>query len=56
LPSSARAFTRLSLSGGYLLTDHWRVQGNVFTDLPIWGFARNQPLNVGALFGVIRTW
>jgi hypothetical protein len=53
---SSRAFTRLSIAGGSPLGDTLRMQGSIFSDVPIAGFGNNQPLGFGLTWMLLRVW
>jgi hypothetical protein len=56
VPNGGHAFTRVSVSSGFSFTNELRIQGNVFTDLPIDGLGWNQPASMGLFLMVIRSW
>jgi len=55
IPGSGSELTRVGLSGGYALSDDWRMQGTAFADLPLEPLARNQPLGVGLSLMLLRS-
>jgi hypothetical protein len=55
-PTGGLAFTRVSVSSGFSFTDELRLQGNVFSDLPIRGFGLNHPAGLGLFLMGIRSW
>lgn len=55
-PKSGRAATRLGVAGGYPISNTWRLQGSVFSDLPIRFLGYNQPAGVGLTFMIVRAW
>ena len=55
-PGSARRQLRFGISGGYALSDWWRVQGGVFGDPPAAHFGQNQPTGAGMSATLLRAW
>ena len=47
-PNGRKRALVLSAVGLYPLTDAWRLQGSVFTNLPVTNLGRNQPATAGA--------
>ena len=56
VPESARAQLRFGVSGGYALSDWWRIQGGVFGDPPAAHFGQNQPSGAGMSATLLRAW
>jgi hypothetical protein len=56
VPGSARAQLRFGLSGGYELSDQWRIQGGVFGDPPASHFGQGQPAGAGLSATLLRSW
>jgi hypothetical protein len=56
LPRSARTQLLFGLSGGYQLSDEWRVQGASFGDPPALHFGQNQPADAGLSATLLRVW
>lgn len=54
VPSSGRASTRLTLSGGMPFAGGWRIQGSVSSDMPIRWLGYNQPANATFTFMFVR--
>ncbi len=56
-PDSAERQLRLFVSGGYSITDAWRIQGGIFADPPAAQLGQNQSVaGVGFSATVFRTW
>lgn len=51
-----RASTRVGLAGGSPVTDHLRLSGSLFLDLPASALGRGQPAQAGLTFILIRSW
>jgi hypothetical protein len=56
VPDGGRSHTRLAATGGYAISDRWRMQGVFFWDLPIRGLGQNDPVGMGASFVLVRSW
>ncbi|HLV61385.1 MAG TPA: hypothetical protein VKY51_08305 [Fredinandcohnia sp.] len=54
-PRSPRRNVRFGLGVGHPLRD-WRLQGGVFTDAPFGGLGRNQTVQAGFHFALMRIW
>ncbi len=55
-PESGRTQLRFAISGGYSITDEWRVQGGVFADPPAARCGQNQPSGAGLSATLLRVW
>ncbi len=55
-PDSARSMTVVSLSGGYPLTDHFRMQGSLFVNPPLTGFGLDQTATAGLTLTLVWGW
>ncbi len=53
---SARRIPLLSLSWTLPLGEDWRIHQSLFLTPPLPGAGRNSPTNLGATFGVVRSW
>lgn len=55
-PSAPKRMLRLGLSGALPLDDALRIQGGLFSDLPIDTIGRNQPAGAGFQLSLMRSW
>jgi hypothetical protein len=55
-PESSRTQLRFAITGGYAITDQWRIQGGVFADPPAAHFGENQPSGAGMSATLLRVW
>ncbi len=55
-PESSRTQLRFAITGGYSITDQWRIQGGVFGDPPAAHFGENQPSGAGVSATLLRVW
>jgi len=53
---SGRARTTLGVSGALPLSEDWRLQGSLTTDVPAPFLGRNEPTNVGLTLMIVRSW
>ncbi len=53
---SARRIFLASVSGVWPITDHWRIQGSIFTNPPFSSFGRNMPATSGLTYTLVRSW
>lgn len=54
-PASGHEGTRAGVSGGYSFSFDWRLQGSLFSDLPIAPLSRNQPVGAGLSLMLLRS-
>lgn len=52
---SGRELLRAGISGGYSLSDDWRVQGAVIADVAAAPFSRNEPVGVSLALTLLRS-
>lgn len=55
VPDSGNEVTRAGVSAGYSLSFDWRLQGSLFSDLPIAPLSRNQPVGAGLSLMLLRS-
>lgn len=55
-PQAPKRMLRLGVSGALPLNDEWRMQGGLFSDLPIDGIGRNQTVGTGFQLAMMRSW
>lgn len=55
-PGSGRASTRIGIAGGLPLSDLWRMQGSLATDVPLRFFGWNQPASAALTLMILRSW
>lgn len=55
-PEAPKRMLRLSLSFGLPIDDEWRMQGGLFSDLPIRHIGQNQSVGAGFHFAMMRSW
>ena len=55
-PGTVLRLTTAGLTGIWPLTADWRLQGTVFSDLPIDSFGRNEQAGAGGTVTLVRAW
>lgn len=55
-PEAPKRMLRLGLSGALPIDDRMRLQGGLFSDLPITGIGQNQSVGTGFSFAFVRSW
>lgn len=55
-PEAPKRMLRLGLSGALPFDDEWRMQGGLFSDLPISRVGRNQTVGAGFQLAMMRSW
>ena len=55
-PGTSRRLPVFNLSGVYPFSDHLRLQGGLFTTLPISGWGRNSPSDAGLTMTLVHSW
>lgn len=56
VPGSGRAATRVGVAGGVPISDLWRLQGSLGTDLPVRYLGWNQPASAVLTLMILRSW
>lgn len=55
VPDSGNEVTRAGVSAGYSISFDWRLQGTLFSDVPVSPLSRNQPMGVGLSLMLLRS-
>ncbi len=55
-PTTALRLTTVGAAGVLPIGDLWRLQGSIFTDVPLPSFGRNEPVGGGVTAALVRVW